>query len=67
VVGFEQRDLHVGVDAVGGQEPALGVDERERIAGGPRLAGRRLGFAESDDVLRQRALRHDLPVAAGRD
>ncbi|MFN2450657.1 MAG: hypothetical protein ABR508_12870, partial [Candidatus Baltobacteraceae bacterium] len=50
VVSLEERDLDVGIDAVGRQQPPLGVDERERLASLRRLARRLLRLAEGDDL-----------------
>src|SRR5215207_2389705 len=54
VIGLEERDLRVGVDAGAGEQPPLGPDQREVAARGGRAAGGQLGLAEADHVLRQR-------------
>ena len=54
MVGLEQRELDVGVDAAAREQPSLDADEREVATRGDRAAGGELGLAERDDVLRQR-------------
>ena len=66
VVGLEQRELHVAVHARLGEQRPLGVDQREVAPARGATAGRQLGLAELDRVLRQREQRRDLLPAGDR-
>jgi hypothetical protein len=59
VIGLEERQLDVGIDAGALLERDLGAHERVAALRGGAVAGGRLRLAEGDDVLRKRELRDD--------
>ena len=59
MVGLEDRQLGVGVDAAGGQQALLGAHEREVARRGHAAAGDLLQLTQGDHVLGQREPRDD--------
>ena len=66
MVGLIQRQVDVGVDAVGVQQLHLRPDQGVVALGGGKPAGGLLGLAQRDRVLGERQALHHLAVAADR-
>ena len=66
MIGLEERELPVGVDAAGAEQAPLGGHERQVVPGCARAARRELGLAERDDVLGERESLDDAPQAPDR-